>query len=97
MSENGDDIDWSKTTFDGSRREQLRRWRALTLQQRLEALDGMLDLAKRLGRPAKTAPREPTPSTQMRRTELEVHEPPSAERAAAKKAGKPKKCPPISR
>lgn len=34
-----DNIDWSKTTFKGSRRDQLRRWCSLTLRQRLEALD----------------------------------------------------------
>ncbi|MGH7873851.1 MAG: hypothetical protein ACREQO_16730 [Candidatus Binatia bacterium] len=45
MSESDKTIDWSKTTFEGSRREQLRRWRALTLRQRLEALDRLSDLA----------------------------------------------------
>jgi CRISPR-associated protein Csx17 len=45
MSESDRTIDWSKTTFEGSRREQLRRWRALTLRQRLEALDRLSDLA----------------------------------------------------
>jgi CRISPR-associated protein Csx17 len=46
MSEQ-DRIDWSKTTFDGSRREQLRRWRALTLRERLEALDRLTAHAER--------------------------------------------------
>ncbi len=32
-------VDWNKTTFDGSRREQLARWRALSLRERMEALD----------------------------------------------------------
>ncbi|EIT71380.1 MULTISPECIES: type I-U CRISPR-associated protein Csx17 [Hydrocarboniphaga] len=39
------DIDWSKATFEGSRREQLRRTRAMSLRQRLEALDAMTDTA----------------------------------------------------
>jgi CRISPR-associated protein Csx17 len=47
MSEPNGDIDWSKTTFEGSRREQLRRWRALNLRQRLEALDEMTVLAQK--------------------------------------------------
>lgn len=38
-------IDWSKTTFEGARREQLRRWRALSLRERLEALDRLSELA----------------------------------------------------
>jgi len=46
MSESDKIIDWSKTTFEGSRREQLRRWRALSLRQRLEALDRLSDLAR---------------------------------------------------
>jgi CRISPR-associated protein Csx17 len=45
MSESDRTIDWSKTTFEGSRREQLRRWRELTVRQRLEALDRLSDLA----------------------------------------------------
>jgi CRISPR-associated protein Csx17 len=47
MSESDKSIDWSKTTFEGSRREQLRRWRELSLRQRLEALDRLSDLAGR--------------------------------------------------
>ena len=46
MSEQ-DKIDWSKATFDGSRREQLRRWRALSLRERLEALDRLTAHAER--------------------------------------------------
>lgn len=40
-------IDWSKTTFEGSRREQLRRWQTLTVRERLEALDSLTELAER--------------------------------------------------
>lgn len=49
MSESEDEIDWSLTTWEGSRREQLRRWRHLTVRERLEALDEMTDLAERCG------------------------------------------------
>jgi CRISPR-associated protein Csx17 len=67
MQEPEQDIDWSKTTFEGVRREQLRRWSALTVRQRLEALDQMTDLAElvqaqRLSRrviPASDKPRQP--------------------------------------
>ncbi len=45
MNDDERHIDWSKTTFEGSRREQLRRWCALSLRQRLEALDRMTDAA----------------------------------------------------
>lgn len=52
MNDDERHIDWSKTTFEGSRREQLRRWRALSLRQRLEALDRMTDTAAVLSRSA---------------------------------------------
>lgn len=47
MSEAEHHIDWSLTTWEGSRREQLRRWRKLTLRQKLEALEEMDELAER--------------------------------------------------
>lgn len=50
MTERDDPIDWSMTTWEGSRREQIRRWRRLTVRERLEALDEMTDLAERLSR-----------------------------------------------
>lgn len=43
MDENQDDIDWSLTTWEGSRRAQLRHALTLTVRERLEA-------AERLGR-----------------------------------------------
>lgn len=43
-----DEIDWSITTWEGSRREQVRRWRQLSVRQRLEALDEMTELAEQL-------------------------------------------------
>lgn len=49
MTERDDRIDWSVTTWEGSRREQIRRWRRLTVRERLEALDEMTELAERLG------------------------------------------------
>jgi hypothetical protein len=41
-------IDWSLTTWEGSRAEQLRRWQQLTLRQRFEAVDQMWALSRRL-------------------------------------------------
>ncbi|MGE3105962.1 MAG: type I-U CRISPR-associated protein Csx17 [Lysobacterales bacterium] len=47
MSNADEDIDWSKTTWEGSRREQLRRWRKLTLRERMLAVEEMADLSQR--------------------------------------------------
>lgn len=43
-----DEIDWSLTTFEGARQEQLRRWNALTLAEKIEALEDMQELADKL-------------------------------------------------
>jgi hypothetical protein len=40
------EIDWSLTTFEGARREQMRRWAELPLEQILAALEEMDALAK---------------------------------------------------
>jgi hypothetical protein len=37
-------IDWSLTTFEGARREQLRRWAELPLEQIILALEEMQEL-----------------------------------------------------
>lgn len=52
-------VDWSKTSWEGSRREQLRQWQKLSLRERLQALDEMNRLSDRLGELSvqmKTAP-----------------------------------------
>jgi len=41
-------IDWSLTTWEGARREQLRRWAELPLDRIVSALEEMEDLANRL-------------------------------------------------
>lgn len=43
-----DAIDWRLTTWEGARREQLRRWAELPLERVLLALEEMQDLAERL-------------------------------------------------
>jgi hypothetical protein len=50
-------IDWSLTTWEGARREQLRRWAELPLERILSALEEMEDLARRLN-PSGAAPRD---------------------------------------
>ena len=42
-----DEIDWSLTTWEGSRREQYRRWSKLTLREILLAQEEMQELADR--------------------------------------------------
>ena len=44
-------IDWSLTTWEGARREQMRRWSELPLERIILALEEMEDLAKRLSAP----------------------------------------------
>lgn len=46
MDDSNAPIDWSLTTWEGSRRAQLRRWCALTLRERLRAVEEMADLAR---------------------------------------------------
>ena len=43
-----DAIDWRLTTWEGSRREQLRRWTALTLEEIILAQEEMRELSERL-------------------------------------------------
>jgi hypothetical protein len=40
------DIDWSLTTWEGARREQLRRWAALPLESVVAALEEMETLTR---------------------------------------------------
>jgi hypothetical protein len=48
MNEKRDGIDWSLTTWDGSRRGQLRHARTLALRERMEAMAGLADVARRI-------------------------------------------------
>ena len=43
-----DSFDWSLTTWEGSRREQLRRWAQLTLEEIVRAQEEMAELSERL-------------------------------------------------
>jgi hypothetical protein len=43
-----DQIDWSLTTWEGTRREELRRWAELPLERMILALEEMQELAEEL-------------------------------------------------
>lgn len=43
------EFDWRVTSFEGARREQLRRWAQLPLEQVLLALEEMQDIAHAFG------------------------------------------------
>jgi hypothetical protein len=51
-----DTIDWSLTTWEGARREQLRRWSALSLEEIILAQQEMQQLADRLSQPGDSSP-----------------------------------------
>ena len=40
------EIDWSLTTWEGSRRAQLCRTLAMTMRERMEAMEGLADVAR---------------------------------------------------
>jgi len=48
MNRTDDDIDWSLTTWEGSRRAQLRRWLTLTVRERLQAIEDLAEVAARI-------------------------------------------------
>lgn len=50
--ENVEEIDWTLTTWEGARREQLRRWAALPLERIIMALEEMDALNMRVNGPA---------------------------------------------
>jgi hypothetical protein len=97
MSEADKTIDWSKTTFEGSRREQLRRWHALSLRERLEALDRLSDLAQLLKqqKTGQAATAQPPPQRGVH--EEAVREPPAGYGKSADHDIDPPGCAPESR
>jgi CRISPR-associated protein Csx17 len=44
-------IDWSLTTWQGARREQMRRWSQMSLSEMIRALEEMQVLAEKLSAP----------------------------------------------
>lgn len=69
-----DSIDWRLTTWDGARREALRRWAALPLERIIAALEEMQELSERLASPSasntQTSPQDTSDS-------FRVHEQPA--------------------
>jgi hypothetical protein len=45
-------VDWSLTTWEGARREQLRRWSELPLERIILALEEMQRVSEMLNKPA---------------------------------------------
>jgi hypothetical protein len=43
------EFDWRMTSFEGARREQLRRWARLPLEDVIRAIEEMQDIAQQLG------------------------------------------------
>ncbi|GEM_PF-1352514 len=44
------DDEWKRTTWDGSRREQIRRWLRLSVRERLEIIEQLCHTADRLAK-----------------------------------------------
>lgn len=53
-----DAIDWSLTTWEGARREQLRRWSELSLEEIIRAQEEMRELSERLAQARTTSGRD---------------------------------------
>lgn len=49
-------IDWRLTTWEGARREQLRRWAELPLEQMILAIEEMQEIADWLSKPPHSEP-----------------------------------------
>jgi hypothetical protein len=60
LPENLENVDWSITTWEGSRREQLRRWSLLPLEQVIAAIEEMEILSSGLN-PEETTSKKITP------------------------------------
>jgi len=45
------DFNWRMTTFEGARREQLRRWAQLPLEEMIRAIEEMQDITQHLHGP----------------------------------------------
>jgi hypothetical protein len=58
-----DRIDWSLTTWEGARREQMRRWGRMPLADMILALEEMQVLAEKLVQSSKPSPAEKDPQS----------------------------------
>jgi hypothetical protein len=73
MNQIPDDFDWSVTTYDGARREQLRRALALTLRERMQSVEDMAEVAERFRQMRESGKFSPTRSAQAVAPESEAH------------------------
>jgi hypothetical protein len=48
MSDPEGEVDWSLATWEGSRREQLRRAQLMTVRERLQAMEDLAEVSRRL-------------------------------------------------
>lgn len=55
-SDNERDIDWRSATWDGARREQMRRWAELPLERAIMALEEMEEVAKEFAQAPQNSP-----------------------------------------
>ena len=70
MSKDDQNIDWSVTAWEGSRRAQVRHALTLTLRERLEAMEGLADVARRFEEMREQGKfRRVLPTTEARRVE----------------------------
>ncbi len=58
-----DQVDWSLTTWEGSRREKLRRWATLPLERVIAALEEMQELSEALSDSRTARAEQPQPTT----------------------------------
>jgi|GEM_PF-3824760 len=63
------DASWDNTTWEGARLEQLRRWRALPLKIKLQAVDGLRAFDKRLHKQADLSATNPLSSVSEKSSE----------------------------
>jgi hypothetical protein len=61
MSDDPSAIDWNLTTWEGSRREQIRRWSQLTMDEIFAAQEEMAALAEELRAAGTATVREEPP------------------------------------
>ena len=79
MSQIPVDIDWSLTTWEGSRREQLRHALSFTLRERLQAVEDMAEVAQRfkeMRETGKSSTARPAQSTSLTSETIAVRQTP---------------------
>ena len=73
MTQPPDNFDWSLTTWEGSRREQLRRWAALPLERIILAIEEMQEVSDQFRQTPEADPSQVTGSGQAASPVGEAH------------------------